>query len=234
MRTSMPLQNKKVYIICGSEFVSNKNRPALIVESIYGLKPSRAIFRDHLAVSLHDIGFKSCLADPDVWMISGIKSDSFEYWENCLCYVDDLLVISREPHKVMGKVSDNYTLEEGIVKEPDLYLGARFSNTQISGLHDLSKTRWAMSSDNYVNSAIANLEKEINKIDSRLPIKVETHLSSGYKPELGSSKEFTPGQVNLYQGIICTLIWICELGRVDILMPVYLLSSYLCRPGLVT
>ena len=84
-----------------------------------------------------------------------------------------------------------------------------------------------MISDNSIKSLIANLEIELNNIDSKVLAKVETSLSSGYRPELDSSKELTPRQVSLYQGLIGTLRWMCELRRVEILMLVCLLSSYL-------
>ena len=221
---------ERVYIICGSEFGSNADRPALIVKALYGLKSSGARFRDHLAQSLRDIGFKSCLADADVWMRENTKPDGFKYWEYCLCYVDDVLVVSHAPQKVMDGLSKRYTLKEGSVKEPDLYLGARISKHMIQGSDDPTKTRWAMSSDDYVKSAIENLQTELDKIGSRMPSKVETPLSSGYRPELDSSKELTPRQISFYQGLIGTLRWICELGRIDILMPVCLLSSFLMAP----
>ena len=60
--------------------------------------------------------------------------------------------------------------------------------------------------------------------------KVETPLSSGYRLELDSSKELPPRQISFHQGVIGTLRWIYELGRIDILMPVCLLSSYLMDP----
>jgi hypothetical protein len=34
-------------------------------------------------------------------------------------------------------------------------------------------------------------------------------------------------RLNYYQGLVGVLRWICELGRVDILMPVSLMSRYL-------
>ena len=222
--------NEKVYIICGKEFGSNSGRPALIVKALYGLKSSGSRFRDHLAASLRDIGFKSCLADPDVWMRKGTKPDGFKYWEYCLCYVDDVLVVSHAPQAVMDLLSKNYTLKDGSVKAPDLYLGARISKYYIPGSDDPEKARWAMSSDDYCKSAVANVETELDKVNSKLPKTVETPLSSGYRPELDSSRELSPSQVNYYQGLIGTLRWICELGRVDILMPVCLLSSYLMSP----
>ena len=71
---------EKIYIICGSEFVSNKDCPALIVKTLYRLEFSRARSRYHLGATLRDISFKSCLTDPDVWMRPYTKSDVSEYW----------------------------------------------------------------------------------------------------------------------------------------------------------
>ena len=58
-----------VYIVCGSEFGYNMDRPALIVKALYALKSSSARFRDHLTQSLLDLCFKIFFVDPDVWMI---------------------------------------------------------------------------------------------------------------------------------------------------------------------
>ena len=66
----------------------------------------------------------------------------------------------------MDGLSKRYTPKKGSVKEPDLYLGARISKHMIPGSDDPTKTRWAMSSDDYVKSAIDNLETELHKINS--------------------------------------------------------------------
>ena len=137
------------------------------------MKSSGVSFRDHLKVSPRDIGFKRCLADPDVWMRLGTRPDSFDYWEYCLCHVDNVLVASHEPQKMMEKLLADYTLKEEISKEPDFYLGARTSKCQLPGSNDPYNTRLAMSSDYYVKSAITNLEIELNKTDSKLLVKVE-------------------------------------------------------------
>ena len=42
---------------------------------------------------LYDLGYKSSVADPDVWLRPAIKEkDGFKYWEYVLCYVEDLFV----------------------------------------------------------------------------------------------------------------------------------------------
>jgi hypothetical protein len=73
----------------------------------------------------------------------------------------------------MAGLSKRYTLKRDSVKEPDLYLGSRISKHMIPGSDDVTKTRWAMSSDDYVKSAIDNLQVELDKIGSRMPNPVE-------------------------------------------------------------
>jgi hypothetical protein len=58
-----------------------------------------------------------------------------EYYEYALVYVDDLLVLSHQPDKIMKALQDFYRLKDGFAK-PDRYLGAENS----------SKTLWALSS----------------------------------------------------------------------------------------
>jgi hypothetical protein len=61
----------------------------------------------------------------------------------------------------------------------------------------------------------------------QLPKKTATPLSTGYRPELGMSKTLNPDCLNYYQGLVGILRWICELGRLDILMPLSMMSRYL-------
>ena len=65
-------------------------------------------------------GFKSCKADPDVWMRKVTKPDGFQYWEYILVNSDDILVVSHEPKKIMDKLASKYTLNDASVKEPGM------------------------------------------------------------------------------------------------------------------
>ena len=44
----------------------------IITRALYGQKCSGAAFQSFLAETLNDIGFKTSLADPDVWMRPGM------------------------------------------------------------------------------------------------------------------------------------------------------------------
>ena len=50
---------EKIYTIAGKEFGSNAGRPAILIRALYGLKSSGARWRDHMAQTLRDAGFKA-------------------------------------------------------------------------------------------------------------------------------------------------------------------------------
>ena len=96
---------KKIWTRAGPEFGSDQGKIMIIVRALYGLKSSGAAFRALLAESLHDLGYKPSLADPDVYMRPAVKSNRFKYYEYVLTYVDDVLCISDNPMQTMrGKI----------------------------------------------------------------------------------------------------------------------------------
>lgn len=208
----------------GAEFIG---RPCKIVKALYGLRSSGKAFHDYLSMHIKQLGFQPSRADPDVWMKPGVKSNGDTYWQYVITYVDDICCAMENPKEFMDLLGKRLTLKEGSVKEPDIYLGADIKKYYIEGSDDPSKCRWAMSSESYVKRAIAEVEIELKKVGSRLPTKVKTPMSSNYRPELDLSDELNVERQNYYQGLIGILRWICELGRIDILMPVSLMSRYL-------
>ena len=224
--------NEKVYTTAGPEFGSNQGRPAIIVRALYGLKSSGARWRDHFSNILRDINFARSKADPDVWMRKARKPSGFEYWEYILCYVDDILVISHDPQLIMDSISKFVTFKPGSIEPPKSYLGADVYRVTIhDGNQDTPmKQVWAMSANENVKRAIQEVERVLGESGTYLPKKTETPLSSGYRPELDFSKELEGQQINYYQGLIGILRWIVELGRIDLIVPVSLLSRYLVSP----
>jgi hypothetical protein len=218
---------EKNFIIAGKEFGPNEGRRALIVRALYGMASSGARYRAHCAQVLRDMGFTSCHADQDVWMRAATKPDGTEYYEYVLCYVDDILAMSTNPMAIMDALRETYTLKKESVKEPDLYLGADVKKYYISGTDDADKPRWAMSSDKYAKRAIADVESKLKETNRQLMTKAATPLAGAYRPELDQSPFLTAEDQNYYQGLIGILRWLCELGRIDILVPVSLMSRYL-------
>ena len=223
---------EKVYTTTGPEFGSNQGRPVLIVRALYGLKSSGARWRDHFAAILRENGFKSSLADPDVWMRKAKKPCGFLYWEYLLAYVDDILILSHAPHAVIDSLSQRVIFKAGSVEVPMSYLGADVFRVTIhdGSPNEPAKQVWAMSATEYVKRSIQEVERELALQDAYLPKRTETPLSSGYRPELDFSAELEDSQVNYYQGLIGVLRWIVELGRIDLIVPVSLLSRYMVSP----
>lgn len=218
--------HEKVFTIAGPEFGSECGKVFIITKALYGLKSSGAAFRSFLADHLHDIGYRSCLADPDVWMRPAMKPNGFKYWEYILCYVDDILCISHDPHKTMKLIQSKFKLKDDKMEPPDNYLGATISRMDnVNG-----DSCWAMSSDNYCSALVTNVEDELQKKGLRLPSKCISPFTHGYKPEMDCTGELKAAGIQRFQEIVGSLRWAIELGRVDILLETALLSKHLALP----
>jgi hypothetical protein len=222
---------EKVYTIAGKEFGADKDgQVVLITRALFGLRSSGKAWRDHMTATLREHGYTSWHADPDVWMRPKTKANGFQYWSYILVYTDDILVVDHEPQKVMDYLASQYTLKPGRVKEPDTYLGAQVSKFYIDCAPDPEKPRWAMLSEAHVKQAVSDVELELSSVDQCLPTRLTTPLSQGYRPELEQSQELDLKRGQYYQSLIGELRWICELGRVDVLVAVSMLSRYVVAP----
>ena len=129
---------------------------------------------------------------------------------------------------MMKAIEKRFTLKDGTVEEPTLYLGADISKKILKN----GETAWGMSSTKYTGKAIESVEREIGTERfgySYLPKNVNTPIVTDYRPEIDSSPELDFSKQNYYQGLVGILRWICELGRLDIIMPVSLMSRYLAQ-----
>jgi hypothetical protein len=78
---------EKVWLVVGAEFGGERGKNLLIVRALYGLKSASAFFRAHMAKKLEEMGFKSSVADPDVWLRPASRPDGEEYYEYILMYI---------------------------------------------------------------------------------------------------------------------------------------------------
>ncbi len=217
---------EKIWTVAGPEFGSDAGKTMLIVRALYGLKSSGAAYRSFFAETLHELGFKPSLADPDVWLRPAMKNNGFRYWELILCYVDDVLCIHEDPTIALKQIATRFKLKKDKMDEPDVYLGAELSKME----NEDGDLCWAMSSEKYCTAFIANVNESLAKKGLRLPTKCITPLCSGYKPELDCTGELKADGLQFYQEIIGSLRWAVELGRVDILLETAIMSQYLAMP----
>ena len=155
------------------------------------------------------------------------NSSGKDHYAYILVYVEDLLVLSYCCGPIMDQIGKLYRLKDGSVVRPNLYLGASLTRTN-NGERDM----WSMSSDRYVEAATKNVEAYLEGVGERLRGKVRavTPFASGYKPELDSSELLRSVAATMYQELIGKLRWVVEIGRIDILTEVSLLSQHLAAP----
>ena len=66
MPKSLPPVKEKIWTYLGPKHGDDEDKKAIILRALYGLKSSGAVFRAHLCGCLADLGYKPCLADPDI------------------------------------------------------------------------------------------------------------------------------------------------------------------------
>lgn len=219
---------ERIYTKAGPEFGSDAGKWMIVTRALYGLKSSGAAFRALLADTLREAGYESTKADPDVWIRPAVKPDGFEYYELVLCYVDDVISISHKPMETMDMIRKRFTLKGDKAEVPEMYLGAQLSKmTTSEGI-----SCWTISSEKYCKAAVANVEDKLRRDGKRLPTGCTTPLKSNYRPEMDDSPELKAEGVQYYQELIGVLRWAVELGRVDILLEVSLMSAHLAMPRL--
>ena len=64
------LTREKLYIVGGPEFEELQGHVLVMHKALYGTRSGGACWHDKLFDILHQIGFKSSKADPDIWMKS--------------------------------------------------------------------------------------------------------------------------------------------------------------------
>lgn len=220
---------EKIWTLAGLEFGSDAGSVMFVVRALYGLKSSGASWASTLANTLRGMGYSPSEADRNVWLKPGCKPDGFKYYQLILVYVDDILHISHNPSDMIDKLRSAYTLKEESVGSPKRYLGANIERVQTPD----GRIIWAMTSEDYVRSAIQNVEGML-KGDGSPPLKVygdyKRPYGKEYRPELDVTDELDAQGIQRYQELIGILRWAIELGRIDIITEVSCLSQYSCSP----
>lgn len=220
---------ERISIVCGPEFGPNAGKRALVVRSLYGLKSSGAAFRNHLADCMGTLGYKPCLADQDVWLKPMVRpSDGHHYYAYVLLYVDDALVIHHDGMSALKEIDHFFKMKPSSMGDPDLYLGAKLRKVTLPN----GVEAWAMSASKYVQEAVRNVKDYIDRhfMGRKLVRRAPTPFEREYRPEMDVTPELDASQATFFQSQIGILRWMVELGRVDIITEVSMLSSHLALP----
>jgi hypothetical protein len=114
---------------------------------------------------------------------------------------------------------------------PDRYPGANIDKVQLFD----GDVRWSMSSREYLTSAINNLDTELEK-EKSAPLRTygkragERKFQQNYRPEIGTSPELNDELGTRYLQLIGILRCAIEIGRIDIITEVSMLSQHQYKP----
>ena len=98
--------------------------------------------------------YKSCPAEPDIWMRLAKHSDGSTYYQYFIFYVDNALCILVNAEKVAREESGKcFELKEESTGPLKLYLGASLHKVQL----DNGATAWAAGSSQYIQAAFTNV-----------------------------------------------------------------------------
>ena len=75
--------------------------------------------------TMDGMGYRPIYSNPDLWLRPSVKLDSFEYYEYILCYIDNMMSISRNTQKSMKRIQEDLNVKDKKIESPDVYLGAR-------------------------------------------------------------------------------------------------------------
>ena len=121
--------------------------------------------------------------------------------------------------------------------DPDVWLklavkpdGSEYFEMVLVYIDDVISICWALSLDKYVKTAVSNVEDKLAESQLQLPSKCITLFRSANHSSEDASRELDADGTRHYQELIGILSWAIELGRVDNLLEVSLLSSHQVLP----
>ena len=104
---------------------------AMIVRALYGLNSAGVAFRSHLARCMESLGYVSCRADLDLWLIPEIRpEDEMQNFSYYVCYVDDILCIHHYADDVLQH-SHKSLLDKSRFGKPSIYLDVKLQKTSL-------------------------------------------------------------------------------------------------------
>ena len=144
------------------------------------------------------LNYKSCLADPDLWMREAKNSNGEDYYEYVLLYTNDALVVSEQPQECLLEIDKYFLMKKGSIGTPRIYLGGKISQVQLPN----GVIAYALSMSQYVQEAIKNIESTIKKRGLALKKKVQAPFTTNYCPEIDGSEMLNDEDSTYYQSLI--------------------------------
>ena len=193
----------------------------IVKKAPYGLPSFGVAFRSKLANALFTNQYCASESEPKVRIRPATKECGSQYYEMCLCYVDDVLVVISNPETTIDCIREVFILKNDKSFVPEMYLGAEMKKVKTTSRHEC----WCISSPTYIKYAILINEEKLQKKNEELPQYCSNPLSYNYPPENDITPELDEEDTTFYQEAIGRIHWAVEIGRLDILFEVSIMSS---------
>ena len=206
---------EKVCFYAGPEFGEREGHLMLINKALYGLKSSGKRWHDRLHDVLIDMGFTPSMAEEDIWMRD--KGDHYEYIG---VYVDDLMIASKEPEKIISALEmkpNNFKLKG--TGPTTFHLGCDYFRDEDGTL--------CVGPRKYIDKMVIEYQRLYG---SKPSTKASSPLEKNDHPELDTSDILDEDGIRQYQSLIGTLQWAITLGRFDISVAVMTMSGFRVAP----
>jgi len=204
---------EKVYIVAGPEFQELEGCTLIIDKALYGLKSSGLRWHERFADVLKEMGFFLSKAETDIWM-----RDCGDHYEYIAVYVDDLLIVSRNPQGIIDTFLETYKFKLKGTGAISFHLGCDFFRDENGDL--------CYAPRKYIDKMMGNYQR----IFGQKPRKYNSPLEKGDHPEIDESPLLDEEQVKIYQSLIGALQWVIQIGRFDIATAVMTLSRFRAAP----
>ena len=145
-------------------------------------------------------------------------------------YIDDILAVLHKATDDIKEITAFYMAKEGRIKPPEIYIGVNIMRVQMPDGREV----WGSSPREYGKNAVIKVEGLFEEYGDGYTLRniVKAQLPLGYKQELDVTEELWTDLASQYLQLFGICRWEVEIGRVDILLEVYLLSQYQAGPRL--
>ena len=185
----------------------------VLAKAVYGTKSAGRAWNERLAEVLTAMGYTRSKADKEIWM-----KDMLDHYEYIGCYVDDLLIVSKEPEKVLDILRNTHKFHLKGDGQLTYHLGCDYERDPDGTLFYSPKK--------YIQRIIQNYEK----IFALPKFKPKTPLDTNDHPETDTSAFCDGKETQLYWSLIGSFQWLISLGRFDIQTATMTLSGFRCKP----
>ena len=145
--------------------------------------------------------------------------DCGDYWAYICTYVDDLIVMHKDPMSIVKFLEERYTLKG--VGTPEYHLGGDIEwRTEPERV-----LTWG--SRTYVKRCLESYEKLFGAPPTK---EVHAPLDPSDHPELDESPLLEQDGIQRYQSLMGMLQWAVTLGRMDIMCAVMTMSRFRAMP----